>query len=107
DGCVCAKVLGAERGVEVKACRAQDYAYTPPAGRYFQLHRGHLMWVRPEEERFVTPELIRMATFAATAPELRARIRALGAAGYQQLAVQVVPGQEDALEDWAELAATL
>src|SRR5437867_1207224 len=71
------------------------------------LHEGNLMWVRPEEERFVTPELIRMATFTATAPELRDRIRALGAAGYQQLAVQVVPGQEDALEDWGELAATL
>jgi len=28
------------------------------------------MWVRSEEERFVTPELIRMATFTATAAEL-------------------------------------
>jgi len=65
------------------------------------------MWVRPEEERFVTPELIRLATFTASAPELRERIHALAAAGYQQLAVQVVAGQEDALDDWAELAATV
>jgi len=28
------------------------------------------MWVRSEAERFVTPELIRMATFTATAAEL-------------------------------------
>jgi len=48
-----------------------------------------------------------MATFTATAAELRDRIRALAAAGYQQLAVQVVPGQEDAIEDWAELAASV
>src|SRR5438132_991056 len=99
--------LGPELGVAVQAFRAQYETYTPPDARYLQLHKGHLMWVRPEEERFVTPELIRMATFTATAPELRDRIRALGAAGYQQLAVQVVPGQEAALEDWAELAATL
>jgi len=99
--------LGPELGPAVTAFRAQYETYSPPDARYLQLHKGHLMWVRPEEERFVTPELIRMATFTATAPELRDRIRALGAAGYQQLAVQVVPGQEDALEDWAELAATL
>jgi len=99
--------LAPELGAAVKAFRAQYETYTPPDARYLQLHKGHLMWVRPEEERFVTPELIRMATFTATAAELRERIRALAAAGYQQLAVQVVPGQEDALEDWAELAATL
>src|SRR2546426_271464 len=84
-----------------------NFVTVPPDARYLQLHKGHLMWVRPEEERFVTPELIRMATFTATAAELRERIRALAAAGYQQLAVQVVPGQEDALEDWAEVAATV
>ncbi len=99
--------LGPELGPAVTAFRAQYETYSPPDARYLQLHKGHLMWVRPEEERFVTPELIRMATFTATAPELRDRIRALGAAGYQQLAVQVVPGQEDALEDWAELAASV
>ena len=91
----------------MSAFRAQYETYAPPDARYLQLHKGHLMCVRPEEERFVTPELIRMATFTATAAELRERVRAMAAAGYQQLAVQVVPGQEAALEDWAELAATV
>ena len=100
-------VLAPGLGAAVRAFRAQYETYTPPDARYLQLHKGHLMWVRPEEERFVTPELIRMATFTATAAELGERIHALAAAGYQQLAVQLVPGQEDALEDWAELAASV
>ena len=79
--------------------------YEPTDARYLQLHRGHLMWVRPEEERFVTPELIRMATFTGTRDELRDRVRALAAAGYDQLAVQLVPGHEAAIEDWADVFA--
>src|SRR5439155_23157336 len=79
--------LGSELGEAVKAFRAQYEAYTPPDARYLQLHKGHLMWVRPVEERFVTPELIRMATFNATAAELCVGIHDLAAAGYQQLAV--------------------
>jgi len=98
-------LLPPELGPAVSAFRAQYETYAPPDARYLQLHKGHLMCVRPEEERFVTPELIRMATFTATAAELRERVRAMAAAGYQQLAVQVVPGQEAALEDWAALAA--
>jgi len=32
-------------------------------------------------------------------------VRSLAAAGYDQLAIQLVPGQETAIEDWAELFA--
>ena len=74
---------------------------------WFSLQLHNLMWVRPEEERFVTPELIRMATFTVTAAALRERVRTMAAAGYQQLAIQVVPGQGAALEDWAQLPATV
>ena len=37
------------------------------------------------------------------ASELRERIRTLCDAGYQQFAVFVPPGQEDALDDWARV----
>jgi 5,10-methylenetetrahydromethanopterin reductase len=77
--------------------------YEPADARYLQLHAGHLMWVRPEEERFVTPELIRDATFTGTMDALRDRVRALRDAGYDQLAVQLVPGHEEAVEDWARV----
>ena len=78
-------------------------SYTPADARYLQLHTGHLMWVRPEEARFVTPELIRDATFTGTTDVLRDRVRALRDAGYDQLAVQLVPGHEDAVDDWARV----
>jgi 5,10-methylenetetrahydromethanopterin reductase len=78
-------------------------SYEPADARYLRLHTGHLMWVRPEEERFVTPELIRSGTFTASAEELRDRTRALRDAGYAQLAVQLVPGHEDAIDDWARV----
>jgi 5,10-methylenetetrahydromethanopterin reductase len=87
-----------------EACRRTVYArYTPADARYLALHTGHLMWVRPEEEPFVTPELLAATTFTAPRDELVDRVRILRDAGYDQLAVQLVPGHEDALEDWIEV----
>jgi len=89
------------------ASLVEDYrrlyqTFEPADTRYLQLHRLHLLRVRPEEERFATAELIRSATFTAEAPELRDRIRRLGA-GYHQLVVQLVPGHESAIDRWARL----
>jgi 5,10-methylenetetrahydromethanopterin reductase len=77
--------------------------YEPADARYLTLHRGHLMWVRPEEERFVTPDLVAATTFTGTVEVLRDRLAALREAGYDQLAVQLVPGHEAAIDDWARL----
>jgi 5,10-methylenetetrahydromethanopterin reductase len=52
---------------------------------------------------FVTADLIEAATFTATAPVLRERVEAVEAAGYDQLTVQLVHGQEAAIDDWAAL----
>src|SRR5262249_55548873 len=73
-----------------------------PDGRYLRLHTGHLMFVRPEEERFLSEELIRLSTFTAGRDELVDRVRMLRDAGYQQLAVQLVPGHADAMAAWME-----
>jgi CTP synthase (UTP-ammonia lyase) len=61
------------------------------------------MFVRPEEERFLSEELIRMSTFTAGRDELVDRVRMLRDGGYQQLAVQLVPSHEDAMADWMEV----
>jgi hypothetical protein len=61
------------------------------------------MWVRPEEEPFITKELLAGTTFTGTRDELVDRVRMLRDAGYQQLAVQLVPGHEDAIEDWIDV----
>ena len=87
--------------------RAQYATYEPPDARYLQMHTGHLMWVRPEEERFVTPDLVRMATFTGSPEELRDRVAMLREAGYHQLTFQLVPGREDAIDDWARFVASL
>src|SRR5438105_3929155 len=53
--------------------------------------------------RSVTAELIRATTFTASEPETRERIDALRGAGYTQFVIQLVPGQEAALADWARV----
>ena len=92
---------------DVPAYRALYEGYEPADARYLALHRGHFMFLRPEEERFATADLLRDMTFTATAPELRDRIRALRDAGAQQFAVFLAPGHEGALEDWARVAEGL
>jgi 5,10-methylenetetrahydromethanopterin reductase len=61
------------------------------------------MFVKPEERPFVTAELIRLTTFTAPEKELRNRVAALAEAGYSEIAIQIVPGQEHAIEDWGRL----
>src|SRR5208282_3263301 len=78
--------------------------HSEPAGApYLYNHRGHLMFVKPEERPFVTAELIRETTFTATETELKERIEAIAAAGYTEVAIQIVPSQEHAIEDWGRI----
>jgi 5,10-methylenetetrahydromethanopterin reductase len=77
--------------------------FEPVDARYLQNHRGHLLFVKPEEKRFVTADLIRATTFTATEAEIRQRIDALRGAGYTQFTIQLVPGQEAAIADWARI----
>jgi 5,10-methylenetetrahydromethanopterin reductase len=82
-------------------------SYTPADARYLSLHKGHLMFVRPEEDRFVTADLIRAMTVSGTAPELRDRMRRLQEAGYDEVVVQITPGCETMIEDWARVFETV
>jgi len=77
--------------------------FEPPDARYLFNHRGHFVFVKPEEQRFVTAELIRRTTFTATEQELRQRVAALRDAGWKQLVIPITPGQESALADWARI----
>jgi 5,10-methylenetetrahydromethanopterin reductase len=77
--------------------------FEPADARYLMNHRGHLMFVKPEERDCVTAELIRETSFTATESELKARIGALKEAGYTQFTIQIVPGQEEAIEDWGRI----
>jgi 5,10-methylenetetrahydromethanopterin reductase len=83
--------------------RAVYERYEPADARYLTLHRGHFTFVRPDEERFLTPDMLRDMTLTGTAHEVRERIRTLSGAGYDQLAVFLAPGHDDALDDWARV----
>jgi alkanesulfonate monooxygenase SsuD/methylene tetrahydromethanopterin reductase-like flavin-dependent oxidoreductase (luciferase family) len=58
----------------------------PADRRYLKVHEGHTIYLKPGEERFLTPEL--MAAFSMTAPHERIieRIRGLEAAGLDEIA---------------------
>jgi 5,10-methylenetetrahydromethanopterin reductase len=90
----------------------RDYAqiyesYAPADARYLTLHRGHMMFVRPEEERFVTDDLIRLLTLTGPAAAIRDRLRRFRDFGYDEVVVQVAPGCESMIEDWARVMETV
>jgi 5,10-methylenetetrahydromethanopterin reductase len=101
DDALRASMLPADLQAAVADYRRMYEGYEPADARYHHLHTGHLMRVRPEEERFITPELLDLATLTGTPEAVCERVRALGDAGYDQLAIQLVPGHEDAIDDWA------
>jgi 5,10-methylenetetrahydromethanopterin reductase len=75
----------------------------PADARYLENHRGHLMFVKDEEKKFVTAKMIAETSFTAGEAEIKKRIEALKAAGYTQFTIQLVPGQEAAIADWARI----
>ncbi len=75
--------------------------YEPEDARYLMNHRGHFVFVKPEERRFVTAELIRATTFTATEQELKQRVEAMRDAGWSQIVFCITPGEERAIEDFA------
>ncbi len=76
--------------------------YEPADARYLTNHKGHLMYLRPEETH-ITPDLVRSTTMSGTEDELIERLREVEAQGYTQVTVQLVHGHEHAIEDWARL----
>jgi 5,10-methylenetetrahydromethanopterin reductase len=79
--------------------------FEPADARYLFNHRGHFVFVKPEERKFITAELIRRTTFTAPLQELTQRVEALRSAGWNQIVIPIVPGEERALEDWARVKA--
>jgi acetyl esterase/lipase len=65
---------------------------SPPDRRYLEAHEGHMMYLKPGEDAFVQPELIPALTLTGDPEQVRERVRALVAAGVDNLAVQAIPG---------------
>jgi 5,10-methylenetetrahydromethanopterin reductase len=77
--------------------------YAPPDARYLSNHRGHLMFLRPEEHEICTAPLIQMLTFTATKPELQDRLRELKSTGYTHFSIHIRHGHPEMLEQWADV----
>jgi 5,10-methylenetetrahydromethanopterin reductase len=92
---------------EVEGYVALARTFEPKDAAYLENHRGHLMFVKPEEKKFITADLIRSTSFTATEGEIKQRIEALRSAGFTQFTIQIVPGQEEALADWARIRKAL
>ncbi|MGE0294990.1 MAG: LLM class flavin-dependent oxidoreductase [Geminicoccaceae bacterium] len=87
----------------VERYKALYRRYQPSDARYLELHRGHLIYLRDDERELITADAVKHLSMTGTVAQLREKIRALEAAGYSQLAIQIVQDHEDAVEDWARV----
>ena len=81
--------------------------FEPGDARYLENHRGHLMAVKDLERPLINAELIRTTTFTATEEAIKSRFEALRDAGYNQITIQLVPGQQAAIEDWGRIVQAM
>jgi 5,10-methylenetetrahydromethanopterin reductase len=77
----------------------------PEERRHQRIHAGHNCWVLPEEEIFLTEEVLRSTCMIGTAPELIDRLRALEAAGLDQ--VMILPNLDTKLQVLEDVAREL
>jgi 5,10-methylenetetrahydromethanopterin reductase len=77
--------------------------YEPADSRYLHLHRGHLLFIRPEEDQYITGDLIAATTITAEPDELREIVRRVKDAGYDELVVGITPGHDSMIDDWMEV----
>src|SRR5439155_23785115 len=75
---------------------------TPADKRYLEVHEGHLIYMKPGEEKYVDDTLVRSMTLTGRGDEVIARLKALEAAGVKQVAIQVVwPHGREMIEDFS------
>ena len=92
---------------ELEAYRKVYRDYQPSEALYLQNHRGHRMFLRPEETH-VTGDAIKALTMTAPKAELVEHMRRLKELGYRQVQIEAMPGQEDdIMERWADVMAAV
>jgi 5,10-methylenetetrahydromethanopterin reductase len=62
---------------------------TPLDRRYQEMHYGHVIFLQPGEEKFLTPELIKLSTLTGPAGEIIERIKALEEAGVSNVVIDL------------------
>ena len=59
----------------------------PEERRHQRIHGGHNCWVLPEEERFLTPEVLQASCLIGTRDELITQLAGLHASGLDQVMI--------------------
>ena len=78
---------------------------TPKEKRYREMHNGHCTFLRPEERRFVTPELIRGSLIVGSVDEVVEQILAAESAGLDD--ITLLPSLEHSRIAMKEFAQVL
>jgi hypothetical protein len=75
---------------------------TTPADRlYLEIHEGHLIYMKPGEEKYLDETLIRGFSLTGTGEEIIARLKALEAVGLKQITIQVVSDGRQMIEEFS------
>ena len=82
----------------------QEYSMshgTPDDRQYLDVHRGHMVFLKPGEEQFATPEVI-SRSLTGTGPELIEKLERMEATGIDNVAISVTDswGARDLIEDF-------
>lgn len=66
---------------------------TPEDRRYLEIHEGHMLFLRPGEEKYLTDDFVRATTLTGTADEVVARLKEYRDAGVTHVTLAVLSGR--------------
>ena len=75
---------------------------TPADRAYLKVHEGHLIYLKPGEEKYLDENVVNSITLTGTADEIIARVKALEKVGATQVALQVVNDGKAMIEEFSE-----
>ena len=79
--------------------------YEPADARYLANHRGHTMYLRPEETH-LTGDIIKVLTMTGTKKELAEQLKEMKALGFKEAKFHTAAGHEhEMIERWADVMA--
>jgi len=82
----------------------QEYAETketPPDRLYLDVHRGHMVFLKPGEEQFATPDVL-ARSLTGSGPEIIEKLERMEASGIDNVAISVTDaeGARDLIQDF-------
>ena len=73
-----------------------------PGAPYLKVHEGHGLFLRSDEAHILNRDLMERGCFVGTPDQLRERMHSLESSGAELVVFSVMPGHEDAMDDFAK-----